>query len=108
MKLVRRPRFQKAAFAALALVGMGAAATFAGKAGIDLMDDGQTAVASETSSCAVGDRTFGFTLGSGGHPPKSFYEPAETIPGADFGHVISDGYLVVTYAPRCPPIRWRG
>jgi Protein of unknown function (DUF3105) len=34
---------------------------------------------------------------AGGHPAKSFYGPDEEIPGADFAHVLSDGFVVVTY-----------
>jgi hypothetical protein len=33
----------------------------------------------------------------GGHPTKSFYGPGEAVPGADFAHVVSDGYVVITY-----------
>ena len=35
--------------------------------------------------------------GAGNHPAKRFYGPDETIPGADFAHVLGDGYVVITY-----------
>lgn len=106
--LVRRPRFQQSIFAALSLIGMGAAAIFAGQAAVDLMEDEATAVTSGTNSCVTGDRTFRFTLGGGGHSPKPFYEPGEPIPNTDFGHVIGDGYVVVTYAPPLPAAELQG
>ncbi len=34
---------------------------------------------------------------SGDHPAKRFYEPDEEIPGADFAHVLGDGFVVITY-----------
>jgi hydrogenase/urease accessory protein HupE len=34
---------------------------------------------------------------AGNHPDKRFYGPDETIPGADFAHVLGDGYVVITY-----------
>jgi hydrogenase/urease accessory protein HupE len=39
---------------------------------------------------------------TGGHPAKRFYGPGEPIPGADFAHVISDGYVVITYRKDLP------
>jgi len=34
---------------------------------------------------------------AGDHPAKRFYGPGEAIPGADFAHIVSDGYVVITY-----------
>jgi Protein of unknown function (DUF3105) len=39
---------------------------------------------------------------AGDHPAKRFYGPGEAIPGEDFAHVISDGYVVITYRKRLP------
>jgi hypothetical protein len=36
------------------------------------------------------------------HPAKRFYGPGEAIPGADFAHVISDGFVVITYRKGLP------
>lgn len=47
--------------------------------------------------CSVKPRTETFK-GDGNHPPKDFYEPNETAPEADFGHVVGDGYLIVRYS----------
>jgi hydrogenase/urease accessory protein HupE len=33
----------------------------------------------------------------GDHPANSFYGPDEAIPGADFAHVLADGFVVITY-----------
>jgi hydrogenase/urease accessory protein HupE len=100
--LLRRRRVQLGVFAVLGAIGAAAAATFAGLAAIDIMDgEPKVPVASDTQSCTVGDRTTRFTLG-GGHPPKTFYEPGDTIPSMDFGHVIGDGFIVVTYSPFLP------
>jgi hydrogenase/urease accessory protein HupE len=35
----------------------------------------------------------------GGHPDRRFYGPDEQYPEIDFGHVMVDGYVVVTYRP---------
>lgn len=41
--------------------------------------------------------------GPGGtHPDKRFYGPRETYPAQDFGHVMGDGYIVVTYRADLP------
>jgi hypothetical protein len=48
--------------------------------------------------CTVRDRTETFPSG-GGHPVKDFFEPDETVPATSFGHVIGDGYIIVTYRP---------
>jgi hypothetical protein len=40
--------------------------------------------------------------GDGGHPTKDFFEPAEALPEADFGHVLGDGFVVVHYAAPLP------
>ncbi|MDX8053682.1 HupE/UreJ family protein [Lentzea sp. BCCO 10_0798] len=49
------------------------------------------------AGCSVKTRTETFK-GEGNHPPKDFYEPSETAPESDFGHVAGDGYLVVQYS----------
>ncbi|WP_158554092.1 HupE/UreJ family protein [Micromonospora deserti] len=49
-------------------------------------------------ACTVRDRTETFPFGVG-HPVKSFFEPGETVPATSFGHVIGDGYVIVTYRP---------
>lgn len=43
-----------------------------------------------------------FNVGGGGHPPKDFYEPQDTLPDKDFAHVIGDGYVVLLYQPGLP------
>lgn len=100
---LRRDRVQRGIFAAIGVIGMASAATFAGLAAVEIMNgDGATAVASATESCTVSKRTVGFTLGGGGHPPKDFYEPQDAVPAKDFAHVIGDGYVVLLYQPRLP------
>jgi hydrogenase/urease accessory protein HupE len=39
---------------------------------------------------------------AGDHPAKRFYGPGEAIPGADFAHIVSDGYVVITYRKDLP------
>ncbi|MCG5436443.1 HupE/UreJ family protein [Micromonospora foliorum] len=51
--------------------------------------------------CEVTDRDLSFPAG-GGHPTKDFFEPTETVPATSFGHVIGDGYVIVTYRPDLP------
>ena len=62
-------------------------------------DDPATATA--TGACRPFERTTKLPFGSG-HPGKDFYEPGETAPLGDFGHVIGDGYLIVQYRPTLP------
>ncbi|GIF55701.1 hypothetical protein Air01nite_17960 [Asanoa iriomotensis] len=57
-----------------------------------------TATAAGSGACQVRDRTETFQ-GIGGHPKKDFYEPTETTPQDDFGHVVGDGYVAVLYQP---------
>ena len=102
LNALRRPRVQQGIFASLGVTGAVAAAVFAGLAAIDIAEgDEAEAVGSATNSCTVGERTFSFGLG-GAHPAKDFFEPGEPIPGKDFGHVLGDGYLAVTYRPGLP------
>ncbi|QOC94137.1 HupE/UreJ family protein [Micromonospora craniellae] len=51
--------------------------------------------------CAVRERTETFPFGTS-HPAKQFYEPYEEVPATSFGHVITDGYIIVTYRPDLP------
>jgi hypothetical protein len=103
LPVLRRPGVQQGVFAALGVTGAAAAATFAGLAAVDIAEgDRAEAVESGTGSCTVGDRTFSFGLGGGGHPARDFFAPGEEIPGKDFGHVIGDGFVAVTYRPGLP------
>jgi len=60
-----------------------------------------TAVADAVGDCQVRDRTEMFPSG-GGHPSKDFYEPGETTPLKDLGHVMGDGWLIVQYPTSLP------
>ena len=53
------------------------------------------------STCTEGPRTEEFN-GTGGHTAKSFFEPTETTPLADFGHSLADGYVAYLYRPDLP------
>ncbi|MEU4778284.1 HupE/UreJ family protein [Micromonospora sp. NPDC023633] len=84
----------------LIVAGVIAAAVLVISSGPDAWRPVQAASDPE-SSCEVRNRTETFP-GGGGHPMKSFFEPGETVPATSFGHVIGDGYVIVTYRPDLP------
>ncbi|WP_280840557.1 HupE/UreJ family protein [Micromonospora sp. A200] len=85
---------------ALIAAGVVAAAVLAITSGPDALRPVQAA-ADPASSCEVRNRTETFPAG-GGHPVKDFFEPGEVVPATSFGHVIGDGYVIVTYRPDLP------
>nr|WP_240948207.1 HupE/UreJ family protein [Planosporangium mesophilum] len=54
------------------------------------------ASASAFGGCEVRKRTETYPAG-GGHPSKSFFEPADAVPDKGFGHLLGDGYVMVHY-----------
>jgi hydrogenase/urease accessory protein HupE len=61
----------------------------------------ETAVA--TNACTEADYRPTTTAGSGGgHPPKRFFVPSEPAPSEDMGHVLFDGWIVITYKASLP------
>lgn len=40
--------------------------------------------------------------GAGGHPARKFFEPGERVPQEDFGHVLGDGWVIVSYRADLP------
>ncbi|WP_238012121.1 HupE/UreJ family protein [Dactylosporangium sp. AC04546] len=52
--------------------------------------------------CASGERVDTLPVGQGGHPAKDFYEPTESSPLKDFGHVLGDAFVIVQYQPTLP------
>ncbi|MGN9803060.1 HupE/UreJ family protein [Micromonospora sp. L32] len=85
---------------ALIAAGVVAAAVLAITSGPDALRPVQAA-ADPGSSCEVRNRTETFPAG-GGHPVKDFFEPGEVVRATSFGHVIGDGYVIVTYRPDLP------
>lgn len=57
----------------------------------------------EDSTCEIESPTRPVGDGTGDHPPKPFYEPAETAPINDFGHSLGDGYVIVLYPDDIDP-----
>jgi hypothetical protein len=90
----KAPRFAHAGLVAAGLVAA-AVLTIVELTGTDT-DTRETAF----GGCTVGPRTETYDAqGGGGHPAKDFFEPAETIPESDFGHILGDGYVIVHYPP---------
>lgn len=58
--------------------------------------------AAASGPCTAGERQDTLPLGRGGHPARDFYQPTETAPLGDFGHVLGDGFLIVQYQPTLP------
>ncbi|GAA0736885.1 HupE/UreJ family protein [Dactylosporangium roseum] len=58
--------------------------------------------AAASGPCGEGSPSGGLPVGQGGHPGKDFFEPTETAPLDDFGHVLGDGYVIVQYQPTLP------
>jgi hydrogenase/urease accessory protein HupE len=94
--VVEKPAVLRAASGVLVVAGMMAASVLY-VVGSDQPGAGEQAVAAE-SACSVAKRTEAFE-GFGEHPEKDFYRADEQMPGSDFGHVLSDGYVVVVYDP---------
>lgn len=55
--------------------------------------------ATAASNCTVIEVDAENPQPGGTHPEKRFYGPDEEYPELDFGHVMLDGYVVVTYQP---------
>jgi hypothetical protein len=91
----KAPRF---AYAGLVVIGLLAAAVLTTLEVIGANEDERNAAIGQ---CTVGPRSETFS-GSGGHPAKDFFEPAEATPQGDFGHVLGDGYVIVQYQPSLP------
>ncbi|NJP30419.1 HupE/UreJ family protein [Micromonospora thermarum] len=97
---IPRLRDVRLSHAALVAAGTVAAAVLAISSGGEVLRPVQ-AQAGAGGSCEVRDRTEAFPAG-GGHPAKDFFEPGEAVPATSFGHVIGDGYVIVTYRPDLP------
>jgi hydrogenase/urease accessory protein HupE len=91
-------RSGRAAHAGLVVAGLAAAGLLVVVGG---GEDDQPAQAAPVGSCQVRERTEKYQ-GIGGHPSKDFFEPTETAPQDDFGHVLGDGYVIVHYPPTLP------
>ncbi|MEV1142234.1 HupE/UreJ family protein [Micromonospora sp. NPDC049799] len=99
---IPRLRDVRLSHAVLVAAGTVAAAVLVITSGGEVLRPVQAqAGASGSGGCEVRDRTETFPAG-GGHPVKDFFEPGETVPATSFGHVISDGYVIVTYRPDLP------
>jgi|SRR5215212_1965468 len=111
VRLWRRPeRLVRPAFAVIALAGLVGAIVLS----IQSLDDdpvagapiGAAAVETTAQTPEPACRVIGTPappLGpGGGHPAQRFYGPDETYPDVDFGHVLMDGYVIVTYRPDIP------
>jgi hydrogenase/urease accessory protein HupE len=85
------------AYVGLVVSGLIAAATLTVLQLTGANDAKNTAI----GQCTVGPRTETFD-GTGDHPAKDFFEPAEASPQGDFGHVLGDGYVIVQYPPSLP------
>ncbi|MDX8048468.1 HupE/UreJ family protein [Lentzea sp. BCCO 10_0798] len=95
-KLVTWPKAERVAHGGLAAAGVVAAVV------LSFFTAPQPA-AEAVGSCTAAPSTQGFPIGAGGgHPAKDFFEPAESSPLVDFGHVLGDGYVVVQYSSMLP------
>jgi hydrogenase/urease accessory protein HupE len=98
-RFVTWPKAPRYAYAGLTVIGVLAAAALTALQLTGANDDGRnTAI----GSCVVGPRTETFA-GTGDHPDKDFFEPAEATPTGDFGHVLGDGFVIVQYQSSLPP-----
>ncbi|MEQ7010186.1 HupE/UreJ family protein [Actinopolymorpha sp. B17G11] len=96
--VLSQPAPQRVVQAGMVAAGLVAAAFLAGQASASgTSSEEQQASSSPYGNCQIVERTRKYPFG-GGHPAKSFFEPAEATPLDDFGHVLADGYLVVHYS----------
>ncbi|WP_144128081.1 HupE/UreJ family protein [Catellatospora sichuanensis] len=94
----------KATHATLAGVGVVAALLLAtGVIGVSTAPDEAETESRPTAigSCQVRERTETYPA-DGGHPSGDFFNPAQTPPWKDFGHVIGDSWVIVHYRPDLP------
>jgi HupE / UreJ protein/Protein of unknown function (DUF3105) len=87
---------QRAVSGALIPAGL-IAAVLLGVSGAGNEEEAYAAGCSERSAEPPSQQGLG-----GGHPAKRFYGPDEEIPGADFAHVVGDGFVVITYRKDLP------
>ncbi|MEO3788501.1 HupE/UreJ family protein [Actinocorallia sp. B10E7] len=97
-KYITWPHAWKTFHGALAAVGVVSAVLLAfGVIGVVSEDK---AKATGSGVCQVRDRTETYPGAAGGtHPAKLFFEPSETTPMNDFGHVLGDGVVLIHYRP---------
>ncbi|MCW2638499.1 MAG: Hydrogenase/urease accessory protein HupE [Dactylosporangium sp.] len=86
---------RRAAHAGLAVVGLVAAVVLVV---VWPADNGASTAA---VGCEVRKRTETYPAG-GGHPAKTFFEPADTVPDKGFGHLMGDGFVIVHYQASLP------
>jgi hypothetical protein len=98
----RGPVSRWAAFAALVGVGLVAAPLLTYQAVTAVNDDTSLVALARDSGCSITPTTDSFPAVDGGHTAKVFYEPGEQLPMADFGHSLSDGYVILLYPPDLP------
>lgn len=94
---LRSEQTRRVAFAAMLVVGATVAPVMAYEALAGTSSQAGSVALPEGSGCSVADRTRPLPAEGGGHPPRVFYGPDEVAPGADFGHALGDGYVVVLY-----------
>jgi hydrogenase/urease accessory protein HupE len=98
-RFVTSTKAPRLAYVGLAIIGLVAAATLSVLEATSTDDDRNTAI----GNCTVSPRTETFSgADAAGHPEKDFYEPVESIPQDDFGHVLGDGFVIVQYQPSLP------
>jgi hydrogenase/urease accessory protein HupE len=113
VRLWRRPeQLMRPAFALIALAGLIGAMvlsiqslddpvedTSAGAATVQTTATVETTAQTPEPACRVIETPAAPSAPGGGHPAQRFYGPDETYPEVDFGHVLMDGYVIVTYRP---------
>jgi hypothetical protein len=56
----------------------------------------------QATECQIRTPTVPLNEVGGTHPEKGWFAPGETSPLEDFGHVMTDGYVVLLYPPDLP------
>ena len=97
-KLLRQPtKSERVAFGAMVAAGLIAAVVLPFTASTDAAVTGE-------GTCTESDYAPPAPIG-GGHPPKRFFGPTEAAPSEDMGHVLYDGWVVITYKASLPTSR---
>lgn len=91
------------AFVCIAAAGIIGTTVIAVQSGDDAgrtqVSESPTTTESDSATCVEEPLASPPPLNNAGHPEKRFYDRTETVPQANFDHVVGDGYVIVRYRP---------
>jgi hydrogenase/urease accessory protein HupE len=104
VRVVREPpQTRRAAFGALTMTGLVAAAAISYQSGNSPTQAQRVADANRRYTTCTERAKFTGDPGTGGHPKKRFYGPDERAAEDELAHVVGHGYVIVRYRPDLAP-----